>query len=164
MRSLVLGLGLFVLTIATAGCGTESPDATDDTEDSIGESSDALKATSFTYRCTNLTEGDDFEDVTYLRVRASKVVYNERKTFTKAAGARTAQHDPDYRPRGKIKYVRYEHEELKPGGGQWTHEWKLEPALVAGGKTMTGGDLGGFAIHGITVNWYHSAKYVCFRE
>ena len=75
-----------------------------------------------------------------------------------SAGAQTAKHDVDYRPKGSIAYVRYEYRDANA-----VHEWKLAPELVSGGMKMKGGDLGGFAVHGVTVDWYGSSKYVCFR-
>jgi hypothetical protein len=147
-------LGLFLL----AGCAAEVADPADPTD----ESSEAL-STTYNFRCANLTKDNGFDNVVYLRVNKSKVVWNQKSDFTSTAGAMTAKHDPSYHAKGSIPYLRYQYVQLWDKGGSTDHEWKLEPELVAGGAKMHGGDLGGFAIHGETVDAYGSTKYVCFR-
>ncbi len=143
------------LTLVLAGCAADAGDPADESAD---ESADELAST-FTYRCSRLNKFDDgFDPTDYLRVSKSKVVWNKTNDFRASAGALTAKHDVDYRPKGSIAYVRYEYRDANA-----VHEWKLAPELVSGGMKMKGGDLGGFAVHGVTVDWYGSSKYVCLR-
>lgn len=89
-RPMRLVLGSF----AILGCGGEASEA--DVDDDMGASADELSASTRYVNCTNLTKGNGFDDVSHLRVRASKVVWNETKKFIAASGALTT-------PRGSSK-------------------------------------------------------------
>ncbi len=158
MRSLAC-LSLLLLVGCVADVGDEP----------IDESVDELSSKTYDYKCTVLDQGG-WEPVEYLRVTATKTIWNQKSSFTGKAGAQTALRDKTYKPKGSVQYQRYRYDvqwKNESTGKMYTvgeGEWKLEPEMLTGGKKMKSGDLGGFAIHGARVDWYGSAKYVCFRD
>jgi hypothetical protein len=152
---------LLLASSLLAGCGADgiSNDESDDEE----SAEQALKAATYVYRCSALgdvPEGWDAE--AFLRVSKTKVVWNDTKRFTKASGAKTAKRDTDYEPRGRVQYARFE-ENWTEGNQFGMREWRVEPEMLAGGKEMRSGELGGFVIFGSRFDTYDTRKFVCFR-
>jgi hypothetical protein len=151
-------LAVLTVGLVCAGCAV----STEATPDDDAEATADELSSSFTYRCSpsdgNMNNG---WGVQYLRVSPTRATYGTSSTLTVKSGAQRADHDAGYVAKSGTPYVRYV---LKYGNGDYT-EWKVEPDMLTGGKTMRGGDLGGFVILGARVDSaWGSAKYVCFRR
>jgi hypothetical protein len=158
----VVALSLLVVSGLLVGCGDDAPSSDESGDDESAEQ--ALSASTYVYRCAALGDvPDGWDSEAFLRVSKTKVVWNETKRFTKASGAKTAKRDTDYQPRGRVKYARFE-ENWTEGNHFGMREWRVEPEMLAGGKEMRSGDLGGFAIFGSRFDTYDTRKFVCFRD
>ena len=158
MRHAALSLAVIMASIVACG------DAAIDDEEPLDDATQELSASTYVYRCSALGEvPEGWDDEVFLRLSKTKVVWDVSKRFTKTSGAKTAKRDTDYQPRGRVQYARFE-EDWTEGNHFGMREWRVEPEMLAGGKAMRSGELGGFAIFGSRLDTYDTRKFVCFRD
>ncbi len=135
-RGLPLLPVLFGTSLLLCSCAAADGDSQEN-GDVLGESEDELSTKSRVYRCSGLTPRIPIlsDEVDYLRVTKTKVVWNATKDFHKSAGAQTANLDADYEAKGAVKYRRVRRALGRGVGARGRHARLADRARDAYGRS-----------------------------